>query len=116
MSPEEDGFAEAFAQSLCRKHRQLTGQAIDAATVQFRLLSVPKSRLITIRAGKPQETRVRGYMFEFELVAPPGLHRTGFMAGFGEKSSMGFGCVAQAETARKRVVMEGGRHYEQIRS
>lgn len=103
VSPEEVGYGQAFVESLCRKHHQLTGISLDPSLVQFRLLSVPKSRLITIRAGKPQQTRVRGYMFEFELSAPPSLHRTGFLAGFGEKSSMGFGCTSIAEPPKQRI-------------
>ncbi|MCB0538258.1 MAG: CRISPR-associated endoribonuclease Cas6, partial [Bacteroidetes bacterium] len=31
--------------------------------------------------------------FHFELTAPVELHEIGYEAGFGEKNSMGFGCV-----------------------
>lgn len=56
-------------------------------------LRKPKSRLITVKAGTKEETRVRGYLFDFKLHAPAELIRLGYEAGFGEKNSLGFGCV-----------------------
>ncbi len=59
----------------------------------FKLLSDPKSRLITMKAFTDQQTQVRGYDFKFELAAPVILHEIGYYGGFGEKGSLGFGCV-----------------------
>lgn len=55
------------------------------------ILSEPRSSLITMKADKPQETRVRGYSFRFKITAPPELIGFGYHAGFVEKNSLGFG-------------------------
>ena len=55
----------------------------------FKLLSAPKARLLHIK-----QTKVKGYLFDFELMAPKDLMRLGFLGGFGEKnSSLGMGMV-----------------------
>ncbi len=60
-------------------------------------LNKPKSRLIKIKADTPQETRIRGYLYDFECTAPAELLQFGYEAGFGEKNSLGFGCVEVEE-------------------
>ena len=52
-----------------------------------------RSKLITIKQGTPEETKVKGYLYEFTVEGPPELIRMGYYAGFGEKNSLGFGCV-----------------------
>lgn len=72
--------------------------------LQFELLKPPQGsgkkappdfspRLITIKANTPQETRVRGFDYRFRVQAPPELIQFGYQCGFGEKNSLGFGCV-----------------------
>ncbi len=62
---------------------------------QFKLLTEPKQKLITIKAGTPQESKLKGYLYQFSLNAPEQLLRFGYYAGFGEKNSLGFGCVRE---------------------
>ena len=57
------------------------------------LSSSPKSRLLRIKAHTPAETRVKGFMYEFEVSAPPELLRLGLLAGFGTENALGFGAV-----------------------
>jgi CRISPR-associated endoribonuclease Cas6 len=59
---------------------------------QFQLLTDPKQKLITIKAGTPQESKLKGYLYQFSLYAQEELLRFGYYAGFGEKNSLGFGC------------------------
>ena len=59
----------------------------------FNLLSVPKSVLITIKANTPQQTKVRGYRYDFEITLPIELMRLLYDCGIGEKNSMGFGMI-----------------------
>ena len=59
----------------------------------FELLNVPKSRLIKIKADTPEENLLKGYLFDFKITAPVHLLKTGYHCGFGEKNSLGFGCV-----------------------
>lgn len=60
---------------------------------KLEILSTPRSRLVTVKAGTAQETRLRGYSCHFKIIAPPELIRLGYQAGFGEKNSLGFGCA-----------------------
>ena len=39
------------------------------------------------------ESKLIGYQFDFFLDAPAELIRIGYYTGFGEKNSVGFGCV-----------------------
>lgn len=98
-SPTDAGYADQLLQNLLNKyvaaypHQDQPLQLTGASDFQFKLLTEPKSRLVTIKAGTPQETKVRGYLFDFELTGPDALLRLGYSAGFGEKNSLGFGCV-----------------------
>ena len=60
---------------------------------QFKWYEPCKSRLATIKEGSKEETRIRGYLYGFDLAAPPELLRIGYYSGFGEKNSLGFGYV-----------------------
>lgn len=97
LHPEADAFGKLLLQNLMRK--QLATTAIpqpahslesDAMSVQpynFNILTTPRSKLLTIKT-----TKVRGYLFDFEITAPAELLEIGFFAGFGEKnSSLGMG-------------------------
>jgi len=59
----------------------------------FKLLNGRRSKLITIKEGRPDQTRVRGFDFSFELEADPEFMRLGYECGFGKLNSLGFGCV-----------------------
>lgn len=100
LSPEDAGYGERLLQNLIRKYesyaaftgtRCLTDLAgeLDWQLVPGRM----KSSLVTIKAHTPQETKVRGFSYAFRLTAPVPLMRIGLLAGFGEKNSLGFGCV-----------------------
>ncbi|RDC62293.1 CRISPR-associated endoribonuclease Cas6 [Adhaeribacter pallidiroseus] len=99
LSPEDSGFKKIFAENLLNKYA--AGAMLKAppavspllGDVQFHLLSKPISKLVTIKANTPQQTKVRGYLFDFELEASPELTEAGYFAGFGEKNSLGFGCA-----------------------
>ena len=56
--------------------------------------SSPKSRLITIKAGMPEETRIRGWMnFRLKVTAEKRFVELLLNAGVGVYNSMGCGCV-----------------------
>ena len=52
----------------------------------------PKSKLITIKSGTAAQTKVKGWVFDFELDAPRELVEVGILAGFGKENAQGFGC------------------------
>jgi CRISPR-associated endoribonuclease Cas6 len=97
LTPEDDGYVKLLLQNLLRKKNALqpvlAGEPADLLAIDFpydfRILSQPKSKLISIKG-----TQVRGYLFDFELTVPEELMRIGYFGGVGEKnSSLGFGMV-----------------------
>ncbi|CAN5607697.1 hypothetical protein BH23BAC1_BH23BAC1_25790 [soil metagenome] len=101
MHPEDEKFGQLLINNLLEKLKvspmALAGNNEPILgtmpSFNFKLLSEPKSRLITMKAFTDQQTQVRGYDFKFELSAPVILHEIGYYGGFGEKGSLGFGCV-----------------------
>jgi len=102
LSPEDDNFEEILFQNLVNKYtawllsaggKEKTINLKTSNNFSFKLLNKPKSRLITIKSGTEQQTKVRGYMFRFSLKAPVDILKLGYQSGFGEKNSLGFGCV-----------------------
>jgi len=98
LSPEDPGFGTNLIQNLKRKQSALAAHDSDepqstASVDTFRLLNTPRKKGITIKEGTPQESKVIAYLFNFELTVSPDLHEVGYYAGFGEKNSMGMGCV-----------------------
>lgn len=59
----------------------------------FKLLSEPRQKGITLKAHTKAETKVIGYTYDFEITAPPALLEIGYYAGFGTENAQGFGCV-----------------------
>jgi CRISPR-associated endoribonuclease Cas6 len=50
-------------------------------------------KLITLKEGRSDETKIKGTLAPFRLRAPRELMEVGYECGFGEKNSMGFGMV-----------------------
>lgn len=99
LGPEAPEFENILTQNLLHKYAAGNPQttafspAPVAAAVKLKLLSIPVSKLITIKANTPQQTKIRGYLFDFDLQAPAALLAAAYYAGFGEKGSIGFGCA-----------------------
>ncbi len=51
------------------------------------------SRLITIKEGKEDETKVRGFMCPVTIEGNPELIKLAYESGLGEKNSLGFGMI-----------------------
>jgi CRISPR-associated endoribonuclease Cas6 len=96
-------YEQYFIYNLLHKYIAANGLSETAESLRYQrewnspitlgILGEPKSRLVRIKAGTAQENFIRGYTYLFKLNAPPELLRFGYHAGFGEKNSMGFGCV-----------------------
>lgn len=95
LQPDDPKFAELLHLNLLDKYRAFYGREPDASwpVTRLRVLSVPKAKTIALKAGTPQETRMKGYLFQFELEGHPELLRLGYDGGFGRLNSQGFGCV-----------------------
>jgi CRISPR-associated endoribonuclease Cas6 len=104
LFPGDDEFERKLYENLCGKYEALysipfCGDAdsfrfsIDMDYVERRKGKVQK--LITIKEGGPEETKVKGTLAPFRLQAPPDLIEIGYNCGFGEKNSQGFGMVKE---------------------
>ncbi|MBN1181317.1 MAG: CRISPR-associated endoribonuclease Cas6 [Bacteroidales bacterium] len=102
LPPDATEYPEYFITHLIEKYKgYLLSIPVKAGNLNeddepewdFRILSDLRSGLRVMRPGTTEETRVKGYMYEFELTAPPEIHRMGYNCGFGEKNAMGFGWV-----------------------
>ncbi|MEQ8338885.1 MAG: CRISPR-associated endoribonuclease Cas6 [Cyclobacteriaceae bacterium] len=110
LSPEDEGYKNYFLQNLIRKYESYASYTGDSISTTFdqkmdweMMQGSVRSRLVTIKANTPAETRVRGYDYIFKLTAPEPLVRIGLLAGFGEKNSLGFGCVMPAEARLRKT-------------
>jgi CRISPR-associated endoribonuclease Cas6 len=100
LPPDHPQYAEILFANLERK--MAAGMASggiekvgfgNTTTKNFELLSEPKRKKITIKAHTAQKSDVVAYQFDFAIKAPAPLLEIGYKAGFGEKNSLGFGCV-----------------------
>jgi CRISPR-associated endoribonuclease Cas6 len=51
------------------------------------------SKLITIKQGREDETKVRGFMCPLKIEGNPALIALAYESGLGEKNSLGFGML-----------------------
>jgi CRISPR-associated endoribonuclease Cas6 len=93
LNPLHKDFEKIFIRNLVEKYNAYN-EAKDFETAGFllKILSEPIRRLIKIKADKPGETKLTGYLFDFELNSTPELNKIGYFAGFGKSNSLGFGC------------------------
>jgi len=98
LSPEQQGYGELMVRNLLNKQSAFALQTEGVNNIsaevdfdfRFDLRSRPHSKLISVKG-----TKMRAYLFEFELQAPIELLKMGYFAGFGEKnSSAGMGLVS----------------------
>lgn len=96
LSPEAPNYSEAILRGLLSRYESLHGHPYEGDTAGFRfelLTPRPKSALITIKSGTPQQTRIRGYRYRFRMTAPEELMHIASEGGIGEECSQGFGYV-----------------------
>lgn len=97
LSPKHPEYEQRFFENLVTRykavHPDVNGEFDQTDDFKLNVTGKPKSRLIKIKADAPQETRIRGYLYDFECRAPAELLKFGYEAGFAEKGSLGFGCV-----------------------
>jgi CRISPR-associated endoribonuclease Cas6 len=99
LSPLHSEYEKYFIQNLedkyhtAKKHK-LAPPLTEQPQCGFHLLSEkPRMRGIRVKAFTPSETKIIGYMFDFELTAPSEIIRLGILAGFGGENAMGFGAT-----------------------
>lgn len=104
LHPDDGRYRDLMIANLVRKYAALqlaeAGAIMatsDSPAIAFEMVSPPRQKLTTIKPYTGEESKVRAYEYRFRLKAPIELQKTGYYAGFGEKNSMGFGCVEIVE-------------------
>ena len=102
LAPEHPGYDQLLLNNLISKLTTAiaTGlllpekeMAMQDIQFSFSLLNGPRKKGITVKEGSPEQTKIIGYNYDFSIKAPHILLRTGYLCGFGEKNSLGLGCV-----------------------
>jgi len=100
LSPDDGRYKNCFIKHLSEKFNtvliarpQLREEIPVDTEIPFglKITSRFRSRLHTIKPGTSEQTRVRGFVYDFELTAPVEIHEMAYSAGFGEKNAIGFG-------------------------
>ncbi len=96
----EPEFTEAIREILVAKYERWKGRkpqdtrfrfALDEKYVQRRRGRI--SKLVTFHEGEDDEKKVKAIVAPFEVEGNPELIWLGYVAGFGEKNLLGFGCA-----------------------
>lgn len=99
-SPEDDSYWELVKNNLLNKWRiikklDLIEEDHENSDWHFELLSKKvRSRLVHLKVNTEQHTKVRGFLYDFEMTAPKHIIQTAYLCGLGEKNSQGFGCLS----------------------
>ena len=100
--PGDEAFERVLLENLCRKYQVLHGRpfAFKSEPFSFTIdqdyverMNGKVQRLITLKEGRSDETKIKGTLAPFRLQAPKELIEVGYDCGFGEKNSQGFGMV-----------------------
>ncbi len=101
LLPGDEEFERVLLQNLLGKYEALHGQAyegkpelhFEVAKEYFERKQGKISKLITLKEGSPDETKVRGALAPFRLQVPRPLMEVGYYCGFGGLNAQGFGMV-----------------------
>ncbi len=95
LSPADTEYKDLLWQNLLNKYGSIPNVSALSGDLnfQFELKGDSKSKLVTIKPYTPEQSKVRGFIFDFSLTCPAELHQMILAAGIGEKNSMGFGWV-----------------------
>lgn len=102
LTPSDPRYELGILTGLLARYDAIHGQPFSGKPYcHLQVLGQPKSALVRIKAGTPQETRVRGYRFHFKIDLPEELMQIAYESGLGEKGSMGFGMIEEDRNDRK---------------
>lgn len=98
LSPADPYAKGAILNSLLNRYTAYYGKPYRGTLdYDFNVLNEPKSKLITIKADTPQQTRVKGFLCEFRMKAPKELMNIMYESGVAAKGSSGFGMVKKID-------------------
>jgi len=94
VEPERNDFGQLIINNMIEKYKLFYQHPFEGnPNFKFELLTPSRSKLIRIKSGTREETKVKGFLFTFHLEADPELLKVMYEAGLGEKNAQGFGCV-----------------------
>jgi CRISPR-associated endoribonuclease Cas6 len=94
LAPNDSRYELGLLTGLLARYNVIHGEPFSGDSYcHLQLLNEPKSSLVRIKAGTPNETRVRGYRYQFKIDLPEELMQIAYESGLGEKGSMGFGMI-----------------------
>lgn len=97
MNLTDEMAKNAILSGLMSRYEAFYGKPYaESSSFDFDLLDMPKSSLVMIKAGTPDQTRVKGYKCRFRIKAPQPLMQIMYESGIGEECSQGFGCVRES--------------------
>lgn len=93
ISPSHPNAEKLILTNLLDKYLAINNKEYPDRDFPFslKIKTTPKSTRTTIKAGTPKESKLRGYMCDFQLTAPQELMKIMYEGGIGGKNSMGFG-------------------------
>jgi CRISPR-associated endoribonuclease Cas6 len=95
LSIMDSYYSEVIQRNLKSKFESIpsAGYWPEFPLFQISLPEKAKSKLVTIKPNTPEQSKVRGFVFDFSLTCPIEIHQLILATGIGEKNSMGFGWV-----------------------
>lgn len=98
LAPLDPLFVKGIQKGLLSRYESLHGipyPNINDLQMDFVVdeAKMIKSKVITIKAGTPAETKVKGYLFSFRMKMPKDLMKIAIEGGIGEQCSQGFGFI-----------------------
>lgn len=94
LAPNDSRYELGLLTGLLARYNAIHGEPFSGDSYcHLQILNEPKSSLVRIKAGTPNETRVRGYRYQFKIDLPEELMQIAYESGLGEKGSMGFGMI-----------------------
>jgi len=102
LLPGDEGFERVLLENLLGKYEALYGKSYESkkAALRFEVSEEYMERkqgkitkLVTLKEGSPDETKVRGTLAPFRLRVPQPLMEVGYYCGFGGLNAQGFGMV-----------------------
>ncbi|TAL66717.1 MAG: CRISPR-associated endoribonuclease Cas6 [Bacteroidetes bacterium] len=92
--PEDSGFTEAIQKNLIKKYEMIYQKTYNGTIeVSIPKGATPKSKLITIKEGSIEETKIKAFLTTISIKAEPDIMKTAYYCGLGERNSLGFGML-----------------------
>ena len=105
LAPTVANYTDLLRQNLWNKYHSTPNVAFlpEDLNFQFKLKGEPKSKLVTVKPYTPEQSKVRGFVFDFTISCPAEIHQLILAAGIGEKNSMGFGWIVEDCGGLKKI-------------